>query len=449
MNTATAPSLQDVLEMPSFVIVLPKDKGYSIIHNSVIGCDYLSSSAQGILHWLLSLPADWDGDGLYYKIMKRFKMCKCTAYKRIHELEDAGHLHRIIFRGLVYNEFQKRHKVTEMRFIRENPRERIWIHNALNQPYHVRNSRMSQRSTKGMRRTVCLSPQPIPEPEWKRDRFERRETPSRELTQSARARRRAAYFDVTPIPTFSPSNKGRKKKILSSKESKPLTPFAKGDSFSVDCRVVAEAPQGSKPTPETAGAKEAAAPPAPRKPSASARRAAFDAAQRTAPWADSNKLEPLVQVSRTVDRYLKATWGVHVDGNSIDDDIEAFLRHPVTGMLQLILGRASWTYAEARRWRRKAGRGMPASEILAIYRAYSTEFRIGPIGTEYGHIPGNVRDLLRHGGNFRRAKCSPCAITRKHFEHDFIPYDQCLARAEAIMSDRPWSPADLLENDFN
>lgn len=431
-------SLQDVLEMPSFVIVLPKDKGYTLIHNSVIGCDYLGSSAQGILHWLLSLPAGWDGQELYVRIMTRFKMCKSTAYKRIHELEDAGHLHRIMFKGLTYGDVQKRHKVTEMRFIRENPRERIWVHNARNQPYHVRNSRMSQKGTEGMQRTVCLSPQPLPEPERKKARIERRGPAARELTQSARARRRAAFFGATPIPTFRPLYKGRSKKILHSSESlNPLTPFSKENSFDEKSREKIE----SIPTPGRQHSKKAAAP-APETRQAAA--AAFDAAGRSSRWLQPGALDVVWQARRVQDARLISTWGQR-DGLHVSPaDVERFLLHPVTGMLQVILGRETWTYRDLSQWCRRAGRTISAEEVLTFWRAFFKDDSV-----DHGYAPGNVRDLLS-STHWRRRTSNPHGLMREHFSHEFIPYAQCLTHAREVIADMPWHPADLLtHDDFN
>ena len=172
--------------------------------------------------------------------------------------------------------------------------------------------------------------------------------------------------------------------------------------------------------------------------------AAFDAACPSAPWAHPGALEPLHTPRRVRDASLIASWGARAGQHVEPADVDRFLHHPVTGMLQLILGRVTWTYRDLSLWCRRTGRVISAEEVMTLYRAFIADAR-----SSSSTLLDNVRDLLG-STHWRRRTSNPHAMMREHFARDFIPYDQCLQIAREAVAKMPGSLADLLDaEDFN
>ena len=452
MNLPPA-SLQDVLERPQFAHTLPRDKDhpYVIVSTEFLNDKSVSTQARLLMIYLLSLPPEWDGRRIPLIAMKFLGVSLKTAQKYTRELVEAGHLHKIAHQGVGYDDIQYRYKATEMKMKSNEPTKHKWVSSYTRQPHHAnRQVRLHK-----LRRGVIRQAPPSPAEPWKGSPPTRRKTQTRRAqkapappqasapasppttvkacSDAQRARRRASFFGAPPLGKKFLANKVCTGNLHSSDSPfNPLTPFAKGDASQCGFREKSR----NKPTrgerPESEGAAD----------SRRAAIAAFDARQLSSPWADKDKLEVLQLASRALDAPLIASWGARKGQQVTVADAEAFLAHPVTGMLQLILDEAAWTFADARRWIRASARTISASEVMTLFRALRDDFEHRCVGSSHGLLASNVRDFFRHGG-WKKAKSSPCGITRQHFPHEFVAYAECLHFACEIVADQPFHPADL------
>jgi len=358
-----------------------------------------------------------------------------TSEKYVAELVDAGCLHKIAYLGLK-GKFIHRYKLTEAKIPVNEPRKHTFIRDYHRQACHTRNQ--PDGFVKPRHGVITNAPR-ASRPALRFPEKPAETTTKEALRESARARVRASYFGPPPCGKSYRANKVTKKKILLTEESKPLTPFAKGDESSSDCRVMEEAKPGSTPSPETAGAKKAAA----RRPSKSSITAAFDARRPESPMASPEALEPVRLPDAAEDASWAATWGVRASQAVTPQDVEAFVAHPVTAMLQLVLGYPHWTYRTAYRWARVAARGLSAWEVLDFYRAFAEDFNEGVLPG--GSWAERVRELLINGDWDSVKAPRGCAAEDDEFSlaPTFRSYAVCRQQAIAISGDLPARPEDL------
>jgi hypothetical protein len=393
--------------------------------NQVINDKSVLPMCRFLMLYFLSKHAEWDGWRLPWVAHKFLKCSLKTAEKYVRILVDAGYLHKVAFRN-AEGKILHRYKITEAKMPVNEPRKHTWIKDWHRQPINNRQQASSAKPRRGVIRNTPPVPRQEQEQAWQ------------ELNAQSRAARRSSFFGPEPLGKKFRANKGRSKKFLHSSEtSNPLTPFSKEDSFDVENR----GKRKSSSTPEPKKTKGAAAPaPVTRRAAA----AAFDAAKRSSPWLQPKALDVVKVPRRAQDARLIETWGQRGGLHVEPADVESFLLHPVTGMLQVILDRDTWTYRDLSQWCRRVGRTISAEEVMTLYRALFADD-----GGNHGYIPGNVRDLLG-STHWRRRTSNPHAMMREHFAREFIPYDQCLQYARDIVADMPWHPADLLSiEDFN
>lgn len=443
----TAEQLQAILERPQFNHVLPRDAANPFMTTSwtLMKDKTLSVDARFLMSFFVNKSPDWEGWRLPVEAVDILGCCLKSAEKYIGELVDAGYLHKIAHLGDGPGHFIYAYKVTEMAMKVEgmDPRSRTWVKDYHRQPYHTRKQPAGfGKPRRGRLRGNTEKPQ--------KERKERSQTP--EVVKAcapkdtARARRRASFFGDSGHGNNYRANKGWKEILHSSESLIPLTPFSKGDEVSLNCRVEDETPTpvthrpGHREKKGRAAAKGKKATArktkvASRKVNKARERAAFDACHMTSPMASPALLEPVRLPDAEMDGEWVATWGVRDAQNVTMEDVEAFVAHPVSAMLQMILGYSHWLYRDAYRWTRVAGRVLSAWEVIDFYRSFVEDFNAEFVPER--SWAARVRELLLKG-DWHRVK-APWNYDEENPDMPlFRTYADC--RQEAI-----WISNDLLE----